>query len=150
MAHCFFFEHGNIFVYSEDDLSEEQKLLLHRFTRVFSLTYKRYLDLKNAEAQAREAQIEAALERVRSLALGMRKSEEVGNVTDGLFKELTNLNVDISGCSIVVIDEENDKMELWRARTDIAVKPFDSTSYSYSMDLFKKNMPETFKKFFTA
>jgi serine phosphatase RsbU (regulator of sigma subunit) len=130
--------------------TDEENNLLMRFGKVFQQTYTRFLDLQKAEAQAREAQIEAALERVRSLALGMRKSEEVGKVSDGFFKELTNLNVDISGCSIVVIDEEVDKMELWRARSNIAIKPFDATSYSYSMDLFKKHMPENHLKFSNA
>jgi len=42
-----------------------------RFGKVFQQTYTRFLDLQKAEAQAREAQIEAALERVRSRTLAM-------------------------------------------------------------------------------
>ncbi len=37
-----------------------------RFGKVFQQTYTRFLDLQKAEAQARESQIELALERVRS------------------------------------------------------------------------------------
>ncbi len=40
--------------------------LFTRFAKVFEQTYTRFLDLKKAEAQAREAQIETALEKVRS------------------------------------------------------------------------------------
>jgi serine phosphatase RsbU (regulator of sigma subunit) len=130
--------------------SDVENALLMRFGKVFQQTYTRFLDLKKSEAQAREAKIEAALERVRSLALGMRNSEEVGNVTDLLFTELTKLSVDVIGCSIVVIDQDNDKMELWRARSNIAVKPFDSTSFAESMDLLKKYMPEWFPIFIKA
>ncbi len=130
--------------------SDEENKILMRFGKVFQQTYTRFLDLQKAEAQAREAKIEAALERVRSLALGMRKSEEVGNVTDQFFTELTKLSVDVIGCSIVVIDEDNDKMELWRARSNIAVKPFDSTSFAESMDLLKKYMPDWFPTFIKA
>jgi len=130
--------------------SDEENKILMRFGKVFQQTYTRFLDLQKAEAQAREAQVEAALERVRSLALGMRKSEEVGNVTDRLFTELINLSVDVNGGSIVVIDEDIDKMELWRARSNIAVKPFESISFTESMNLLKRNMPDWFPTFFEA
>ncbi|MBL1214575.1 MAG: SpoIIE family protein phosphatase [Ignavibacteriae bacterium] len=129
-----------------DDLAE----VMRRFTNVIDLTYTRFLDLQKAEAQAREAKVEAALERVRSLALGMRKSEEVGNVTDRLFTELVNLSVDVTGCSIVVIDEDTDKMELWRARSNVAVKPVENSSFKKAMGLLKKNMPDWYSTFFKA
>ena len=48
-----------------EDTEQEMKICA-LFAMVFEQTYTRFLDLKNAEAQAREAQIEAALERVRS------------------------------------------------------------------------------------
>ena len=51
--------------------------IFKRFGKVFEQTYTRFLDLQKAEAQAREAQIEAALERVRSRTMAMHKSEEV-------------------------------------------------------------------------
>jgi hypothetical protein len=124
--------------------------IFKRFAKVFEQTYTRFLDLKNAEAQARESQIEAALERVRASALAMHKSEEVGAVSDMLFSELNKLNFDVNGCSIVVIDEEKDKMELWRARSNIAVKPFASTSFSESMELLKKYMPDWYTTFIKA
>ncbi len=115
MVHCFYFEHGNIFVYSEEDLSEEQKQLLHRFTKVFSLTYKRYLDLKNAEAQVREAQIETALERVRSKTMAMHNSQDVGDTVATLFNEVLKLGLDKSiRCGIGIL-EGNEGMETWSA-----------------------------------
>ncbi len=48
-----------------------------RFVRVFGQIYQRFLDLQKAEAQAREAQIEAALERVRSKTMAMQHSDEL-------------------------------------------------------------------------
>ena len=41
------------------------------------MTYRRFLDLQKAEAQAREAQIQLALERVRARTMAMHKSEEL-------------------------------------------------------------------------
>ena len=60
--------------------SDEENTTLMRFGKVFQQTYTRFLDLQKAEAQAREAQIEAALERVRSRSMGMQKSEELREV----------------------------------------------------------------------
>ena len=54
-----------------------KKLILKRFAKVFEQTYTRFLDLQKAEAQAREAQIELGLERVRARAMAMQKSDEL-------------------------------------------------------------------------
>ena len=51
--------------FSGTPYSDEENNTLMRFGKVFQQTYTRFLDLQKAEAQAREAQIEAALERVR-------------------------------------------------------------------------------------
>ena len=71
--------------------SDEQLDILSRFGKVFDLTYTRFNDLKQAEAQAREAQIEASLERIRSQAMIMRKSEELIEVCKTLLTELQHL-----------------------------------------------------------
>jgi hypothetical protein len=57
--------------YSEDD-----NAIIRRFAFVFQQSYTRFLDLQKAEAQAREAQIEAALEKIRSRSLAMHKSND--------------------------------------------------------------------------
>src|SRR5204863_6635711 len=53
---------------SPGDISAESWDLLKRATTVFSLAYTRFRDLQMAEAQAKEATIEAALEKVRGKA----------------------------------------------------------------------------------
>ncbi len=58
---------------------EDQKVLL-RFGEEFQQAYTRFLDLQKAEAQAKEAQIEGALEKVRSRSLAMQKSDELLDV----------------------------------------------------------------------
>ena len=58
-------KYGCFGVMVETDLTEAEKKLLSRFAIEFERTYTRFLDLQKAEAQAREAQIEAALERVK-------------------------------------------------------------------------------------
>ena len=54
----------------------ELKDISKRFASVFDLTYTRFLDLQKAEAQAREARIEAALERTRTQSMLMQHSKE--------------------------------------------------------------------------
>ncbi len=141
------FSKGLLSFSDEKPASPETLQLLERFAAVFDLTYTRFLDLKNAEALAREAQIEASLERIRSHALGMQKSEEVGKVTDVFFAELTRLTVKIIGCSIVVIDEIKDSMEIWRARTNVAVKPFSRSSLKDALSILKRRTPEWYMEY---
>jgi hypothetical protein len=60
-----FISYGALQSLGAEPLSEENANILQRFAKVFEQTYTRFLDLQKAEVQAREAQIEAALERVR-------------------------------------------------------------------------------------
>src|SRR6187402_3937085 len=63
-----------------DPLSEEELNLFKRFLKVFELAYTRYLDIEQAIAQAREAKIETSLERVRAVAMAMKRSEELTGI----------------------------------------------------------------------
>src|SRR3990172_8755213 len=77
MQHTFF-SNGSLILNNITPIEEQD--ILNRFAKVFDQTYTRFLDLKKAEAQTREAQIEAALERIRSRAMGMQSSEELVDV----------------------------------------------------------------------
>jgi signal transduction histidine kinase len=92
--------------------------IFKRFAKEFEQTYTRFLDLQKAEAQAREAQIEAGLERVRSKTMAMHNSQDVGNTVASLFDELVALGLEKSArCGIGILDE-SDTMELWTASTN--------------------------------
>ena len=77
-----------------------------RFAIVFDQTYRRFLDLQKAETQAREAQIETGLERVRSRSLAMHNTSELQEVIHTVHKELLNLNIAINGGSFIVINND--------------------------------------------
>src|SRR6185437_13550839 len=79
-GYFFFFPEGGVYAWVQNKLPEDELQIYRRFTSVLSLTYKRYNDLQKSEAQAREAQIEASLERVRSRSIGMQKSDELKEV----------------------------------------------------------------------
>jgi hypothetical protein len=75
-----------------ESLSDEHFDIMLRFAKVFDLTYTRFNDLKQAEAQTREAKIEAALERVRAKAMAMHKSDDLKIAVATVFEELDKLN----------------------------------------------------------
>src|SRR6188474_1853344 len=78
-SHYYFYSIGSgaLGVTTYAPLSEEQISLFKRFRNVFELAYRRFIDIEKAQAQVREAKIEAALERVRSNTMAMHHSEEL-------------------------------------------------------------------------
>jgi signal transduction histidine kinase len=102
-----------------EPFSDEINDIIQRFGRVFQQSYTRYVDVQKAEAQAREAQIEASLERVRSKTMAMHNSQDVGNTVGTFFDELVVLGLEKSArCGIGIFDDPND-MEVWAAMTNI-------------------------------
>ena len=94
-------------------LTEEEINLFRRFLKVFELAYRRYLDIEKAEAQAREAKIEAALEKVRSRSLAMHKSNELQDVVDTVFEKLKDLKINMNVASIFIFKEGSKDWEQW-------------------------------------
>ncbi|OOG70470.1 sensor histidine kinase [Algoriphagus sp. A40] len=117
--------------WSPSPISDEQAKILQRFAKVFEQTYTRFLDLQKAEAQAREAQIEAALERVRSRSLAMHHSDELEQVVLAVSERLSELGLLFDGTLIFISDSEERKITLWistyQMPTPLKVHlPFDS------------------------
>jgi signal transduction histidine kinase len=104
---------GALGVTAYTELSEEQISLFKRFRNVFELSYRRFLDIEKAIQQAREAQIEAALERVRSKAMAMQKSEDLANAVAIVFEELDKLNLGALRCGIGILDKEKRTADVW-------------------------------------
>ena len=120
-----FFLQGSINMMTFEPLSQEAQDMLVRFAKVFEFTYTRFLDLQKAEVQAREAQIEAALERVRAKAMAMHKSEELAEVVDVVFKQLQVLNFGNYNTHIGIIDEEKGIIKYWNRGMDEFNFPFE-------------------------
>src|SRR6185436_7732294 len=78
---------------------------------VFDQTYIRFLDLQKAEAQAREGQIQLALERVRARTMAMQKSDELLEVVATLYEQLSHLQFDSNACNIIIIDKETNNQQ---------------------------------------
>ncbi len=100
----FFFTEGILFAFTLNPISDESAKVLNRFASVFGQTYRRYLDLQKAEAQAREAQIETALEKVRSKAMSMYNSNDLAQTVATFFSELKKLNLTPHRCGVGIVD----------------------------------------------
>ncbi len=111
--HLYKFTNGYMGAASPGDISAESWDLLQRATSVFSLAYTRFNDLQQAEAQAREAKIEAALERVRSRTLAMQKSDELAETAAVLFQQLIALGIEPNRLYISIIKSELGETEFW-------------------------------------
>jgi hypothetical protein len=117
------FSHGYLSIIANAPLSKDQEKILARFTIAFEMTYKRFLDLKKAEAQAREAEIQLALERVRARTMAMHRSEELREVVSVLYEQMTPLGLASLGCELILCDEENEQLQYWSAVPEQARLP---------------------------
>jgi len=117
-GYFFFFNEGGVYAWSENEMNENELQIYRRFTSVLSLTYKRYKDLQQAEANAREAKVEAALERVRSRTLAMQSSNELAETAAEVFKQLIGLGIEPNRLYIGIIKGEMGDMEMWATDED--------------------------------
>ncbi len=106
-GNSFPFKEGFIFAWTENKLSEEELQIFRRFTSVLSLTYRRFMDLKEAEARAIEAVRQASLDRVRAEIASMRTTDDLEKITPLIWRELTTLGVPFFRCGVFIFDEPN-------------------------------------------
>ncbi len=140
-----FFSKGLLNVQSNEERSEESIKLLERFASVFEQTYTRFLDLQKAEAQAREARIESALERVRSRTMAMQNSDELADLVATVFTELNRLEFALTSCIIWINNPELLSAEMWVASTEMNkppepyyIKPFRHPYFKSVIDAWQK------------
>ena len=138
----FHFREGSIFAFTAEPIAEDASRIFSRFAGVFGQTYTRFLDLQKAEAQTREAQIEAALERIRSRALAMHSSADLIDVANVLREQMGLLGQPELESSIVHLYQDNSKtFEAWYAYrppnlssgkiiSGVATVPWESSEWS--------------------
>jgi len=98
--------------------TEDTKNIVTKMAGAFNLAYQRFEDLQKAEAQAREAQIEAALEKVRSRTMGMQRSDELADVANVLFGEMNHLVHNLWTCGFVLCERDRQEDEWWLSLED--------------------------------
>jgi signal transduction histidine kinase len=117
-GHTIFFKEGFVFAWTENKLSEEELQIFRRFTSVLSLTYRRYMDLKEAEARAVEAVRQASLDRVRAEIASMRTAEDLNHITPVIWRELKTLDVPFIRCGVYIVDEADEKVQVYLTTPD--------------------------------
>ncbi|MBQ0768321.1 MAG: nuclear transport factor 2 family protein, partial [Bizionia sp.] len=110
--HICYFKYGYVMfiTYKTDPKAHD---IFKRFAKVFEQTYTRFLDLQKVEAQAKEAQIESALERVRSSAMAMHKSDDLTKAVDIVFSELKQLEFNTVRCGIGIFNDQSKNVNVW-------------------------------------
>lgn len=127
-------KYGTLGMASSQAYTENQERILKRFSTVFEQVYTRFLDLQKAEAQAREAQKEAALERVRAASMAMHSSSDLPKVAAVLKLEIEQFLNKFDG--VTIVENKRDKGLIMWASTSVK---------SYSERLY---MPKFQHKFF--
>ncbi len=111
--------------YDDALFTDEENNIFRRFAIVFEQSYTRFLDLQKAEAQAREARIEAGLERVRSRAMAMQTSEELNALIGTVFSELTKLDLVLTRCVILIYEGNEKGVRWWMANSEAPSMPMN-------------------------
>ncbi|HET9431857.1 MAG TPA: hypothetical protein VFO70_11810, partial [Chitinophagaceae bacterium] len=122
-GYFFYFPEGGVYAWTDKEMAEDELKIYRRFTAVLSLTYKRYKELKEAEAQTRESQIELGLERVRARAMAMQKSDELKELIGTVFTELTKLDLVLTRCLIMIYDPKTNGSTWWIANSEARAEP---------------------------
>ncbi|MEX2565661.1 MAG: ATP-binding protein [Cyclobacteriaceae bacterium] len=143
---CLQFDRVNL-----DEFTDEEKDIFKRIGKVFGQAYTRFLDLQKAEAQAREAQIEAALEKVRAQSIGMQYSNELQKVIECVYERLVEIGIEIHACTIITPSEHPEELQFWFASSaGQYTKPFHmpNNSMLIAREVFNgfKNKREIFSK----
>ncbi len=120
--HVTYFKYGYLLFITLEPVPDAHDIFL-RFAKVFEQTYTRFLDLQKSEAQAREAQIEAELERVRARTMAMQKSEDMGNTASEMFKQIQSLGMVPWGCGFNIFDKDEKAVAQYMSLADGGISP---------------------------
>jgi signal transduction histidine kinase len=115
VINCFLFSEGALFAFTTELLTGEAIAIFKRFATLFGQTYRRYLDLQKAEILAKEATIEAALEKVRGKAMAMHNSSDLSTTASTVFTELRKLGISPIRCGVGLLTKESRKAQLYSA-----------------------------------
>ena len=117
-GHYFMFKEGQVFVWTEKAMNENELSIYRRFASVIGLTYGRYNDLKLAEEQAKEATQRASLDRVRAEIASMRTTSDLDRITPLIWNELKVLGVPFFRCGVYLINEKERLVHVYLTTPD--------------------------------
>jgi len=109
---CSTFSKGLVGLMFTSEPPDETKQILIKITDTFGLAYKRFEDLQEAESRRKEAELEAAVERVRAHAMGMQEPHDIMNVLDVIKQELKKFELENIGTWVWILNE-NETLTQW-------------------------------------
>ncbi|WP_051638342.1 ATP-binding protein [Maribacter sp. Hel_I_7] len=121
--HVVYFKYGYLLFITREHVPDAHDIF-KRFAKVFEQTYTRFLDLQKAEAQIREAQIENALERVRSRTMAMQRSDELPEAANDLFLQVQALGIPAWSAGYCIWSENKEKATAFMSSEGVIQKPF--------------------------
>jgi hypothetical protein len=133
-------KYGGITAVDIGPIPGEMIRILIRFAKVFEQTYTRFLDLQKAEAQARESQIQLALERARTQSMIMQHSTELDDTLRVFHEQVLQLGIPSAFSFLWLPDEEKDRHIFWAAWAENSETVFKSKAVNYPLD---RNEPAT-------
>jgi hypothetical protein len=112
------FSEGTFFGWSEKPFSETEIKILKRFATVIDLTIRRYMELQKSESNAREAEKQAALDRIRADIASMRTITDLDRITPLIWNELTILGIPFIRCGVFIMDESQQLIHTFLSTPD--------------------------------
>ena len=102
-----------------------RKNVTHKIEQSGDLEFKIELDEKKREIDGlrRKLEIEAALERIRSLTMVMKRSDDLSDIILTVYKELRKLDIALTRTLIWLFSENPDMFEVWVADTEADKTP---------------------------
>ena len=76
------------------------------------------MDLKDAEAQAKEAIKQSSLDRIRGEIASMRSTDDLQRITPLIWNELEILEVPFNRCGVFIVDEKLDMVRAYLTTPD--------------------------------
>jgi len=104
---CSTFSSGLIGLMFATEPPEEVRQIIIKITEAFGLAYKRFKDLQDAEQRRRDAELEAAVERVRTHAMGMQQPDDIMNVLNVIKEELYGFELENIGTWFWIFNDDN-------------------------------------------
>ncbi|MFC1525894.1 ATP-binding protein [Candidatus Latescibacterota bacterium] len=111
----FYFPHGSLYVAVFEPLPEDILSVLKQLAVIFGVAYNRFLELRQAEEHARQAERRAAVDRVRAEIATMRTSADLEHVTPLIWKELADAGVSFFRCGVFIATEEGRRVQSYLA-----------------------------------
>jgi len=112
-GYYFYFKEGGVYAWTDTELHEQDLQIFRKYTSVLSLTYRRYLDLKDAEAKTREAIKQSSLDRIRGQIASMRNASDLNEITPLIWNELQTLEVPFFRCGVFIVDDHKKHIQVY-------------------------------------